>query len=168
MLSRTVVKVYGCTCERCGHTWESTKKIPLRCAKCKSVYWNVPRSGKYLSCGKVSVTLNEVIAEFKLLNPKFADQREALDMCGTLSDRFKQFALDRGVRVATWSFNAFYPGENLDPEIYQARMNESGDTPCEWHVVVDAGMFFIDWSVRQYTLKTEYPHIIVKKDGVHL
>jgi len=31
-------------CLRCGHEWfPRTEKQPLRCAFCKSVYWNIPR-----------------------------------------------------------------------------------------------------------------------------
>jgi len=119
--------------------------------------------------GRLSVSIIEVIEEFKRQNSEYADQRKALDMCGTLSERFKYFASMYGLHVEMWSFNAAYE-DNPDPSIYpKVRCkNESGDCPCEWHVIVDAGMFYIDWSVRQYTLKTEYPHIIVKKEAMHL
>jgi len=31
-------------CDRCGHEWLSRDgEKPLRCASCKSVYWNKPR-----------------------------------------------------------------------------------------------------------------------------
>lgn len=48
---------YDCTCERCGHTWETRSswyssqknQLPKSCAKCKSKGWNKPRvyAGKY-------------------------------------------------------------------------------------------------------------------------
>ena len=48
---------YLCTCDRCGHVWETrwdwkkrtAKVLPKSCAKCKSKGWNSPRvySGKY-------------------------------------------------------------------------------------------------------------------------
>ena len=31
---------YRIKCLRCGHTWESKSKHPLRCAGCKSPYWD--------------------------------------------------------------------------------------------------------------------------------
>lgn len=34
--------IYTCTCERCGHKWESLK-LPSRCAGCASPYWQTPR-----------------------------------------------------------------------------------------------------------------------------
>jgi len=33
-------------CERCGKEWESKSKKPLRCGKCKSPYWDIPRKDK--------------------------------------------------------------------------------------------------------------------------
>ncbi len=36
---------FTCRCERCGGEWESIgKEPPTRCGKCKSPYWNKPRS----------------------------------------------------------------------------------------------------------------------------
>ena len=35
------------TCERCQHTWEPRGHRPIKiCPRCKSPYWNVPRSIK--------------------------------------------------------------------------------------------------------------------------
>lgn len=31
------------TCNRCGHKWLPRVKIPVRCPKCISQYWNKPR-----------------------------------------------------------------------------------------------------------------------------
>jgi Zn finger protein HypA/HybF involved in hydrogenase expression len=39
------IEVFRCVCERCEHEWKS-EKLPIRCAKCKSPYWNVPKSNK--------------------------------------------------------------------------------------------------------------------------
>jgi len=36
------ITVHRCTCERCGYVWNADK-LPLRCAKCKSPYWDKPR-----------------------------------------------------------------------------------------------------------------------------
>lgn len=33
------VPMLKCHCERCGHNWKAEEK-PLRCAKCKSPYWD--------------------------------------------------------------------------------------------------------------------------------
>lgn len=44
-LRTSVQKVYHPRCERCGHKWD-TLKVPIRCAKCKSPYWNVKRRPK--------------------------------------------------------------------------------------------------------------------------
>jgi len=34
-------------CDRCGHEWLSRDSdTPIRCAKCKSPYWNKPRKNK--------------------------------------------------------------------------------------------------------------------------
>ena len=39
------VKRLMLTCLRCGHTWlrRSLTKLPDRCAKCNSPYWDKPR-----------------------------------------------------------------------------------------------------------------------------
>lgn len=39
------VQAYRCRCNRCGHRW-TTGKIPKKCARCKSAYWNLPRVRK--------------------------------------------------------------------------------------------------------------------------
>lgn len=38
MITRTLVDVYSCTCERCGHVWRS-EELSARCPKCKSPAW---------------------------------------------------------------------------------------------------------------------------------
>lgn len=39
------VVILKLTCEVCGHKWESREK-PLRCAKCKTPYWDRKREAK--------------------------------------------------------------------------------------------------------------------------
>lgn len=39
MLKRITKKLYQCTCEHCGHTWESDS-IPKRCSACKRYSWD--------------------------------------------------------------------------------------------------------------------------------
>jgi hypothetical protein len=39
------IKVFQCTCERCGHCWTTkTDALPVRCAKCNVTTWNKPRN----------------------------------------------------------------------------------------------------------------------------
>jgi rubrerythrin len=33
------VLMHKLTCEVCGHQWQA-QEVPLRCAKCKTPYWN--------------------------------------------------------------------------------------------------------------------------------
>ncbi len=42
-MSYVDINAYNCTCDRCSHTW-STFKLPLTCAKCRSPYWDIPRT----------------------------------------------------------------------------------------------------------------------------
>jgi predicted Zn-ribbon and HTH transcriptional regulator len=39
--------VHGMTkqCKRCGHEWEAKKPNPIRCPRCTSVLWDVPKEG---------------------------------------------------------------------------------------------------------------------------
>lgn len=39
------VQMFFCECGRCKHKWQS-EYLPVRCAKCKSPYWNSPRKLK--------------------------------------------------------------------------------------------------------------------------
>lgn len=39
MITRTLVDVYRCICERCKHEWRS-EELSARCPKCKSPAWN--------------------------------------------------------------------------------------------------------------------------------
>ncbi len=41
------IKVWECTCERCGHRWIArNEKLPMTCARCRSPYWNRKRKEK--------------------------------------------------------------------------------------------------------------------------
>lgn len=42
MIEQELIQMYRCTCDQCGHRWTSAGK-PLRCASCKSPYWNKGR-----------------------------------------------------------------------------------------------------------------------------
>ena len=37
------ITIYEHSCVRCGKTFRSERTDPLRCGKCKSPYWNIPR-----------------------------------------------------------------------------------------------------------------------------
>lgn len=38
------IKLPTFKCTRCGHKWHPKKEeVPLRCAKCKTPYWNKPK-----------------------------------------------------------------------------------------------------------------------------
>ena len=39
-------QVFLSICSCCGHTWQSRRGKPLRCAKCKSPYWDRAAAGK--------------------------------------------------------------------------------------------------------------------------
>ena len=41
------IDVTVCRCERCGYEWKikQGKELPLRCARCKTPYWNRPKEG---------------------------------------------------------------------------------------------------------------------------
>ena len=39
MYTRTMVDVYSCTCDKCGHVWRS-EELSARCPKCKAPGWN--------------------------------------------------------------------------------------------------------------------------------
>lgn len=36
----------SCYCERCGYEWFSQVEHPVRCARCRSPYWNKPKKMK--------------------------------------------------------------------------------------------------------------------------
>ena len=39
-------QVFQSICSRCGHKWQSRRGKPLRCAKCKSPYWDRAGAGR--------------------------------------------------------------------------------------------------------------------------
>ena len=41
--SMIAYKIYEHKCLRCGHRWASRRAKPIRCAKCKSPYWYIPK-----------------------------------------------------------------------------------------------------------------------------
>lgn len=49
----TKIKLPKFTCLRCGHEWAPKKpEKPLRCAYCKSPYWEKPPSQESVLAGK--------------------------------------------------------------------------------------------------------------------
>ena len=46
MKKQVQLAVWECRCEVCGHEWKSNgEEPPLRCAKCKTPYWDRPKEG---------------------------------------------------------------------------------------------------------------------------
>jgi tRNA(Ile2) C34 agmatinyltransferase TiaS len=45
-MAKKIITAYECTCERCGAVWLSRVDDPIRCAKCKTQYWNTLRRVK--------------------------------------------------------------------------------------------------------------------------
>lgn len=44
-MAKIKIEVDGFRCERCGHEWQKRKKEePTVCPKCKSPYWNKPKT----------------------------------------------------------------------------------------------------------------------------
>lgn len=40
-MAKVLISTFKCL--RCGHDWHPrSNRVPLRCGKCKSPYWNVP------------------------------------------------------------------------------------------------------------------------------
>ena len=44
--------IYIHKCLRCEYEWPSRKEKPLRCAKCKTPYWNIPKRKPIIRGGK--------------------------------------------------------------------------------------------------------------------
>jgi predicted Zn-ribbon and HTH transcriptional regulator len=43
-MDERVIKLPTLKCLRCGHTWHPYReKMPLRCARCRTPYWNKPK-----------------------------------------------------------------------------------------------------------------------------
>jgi hypothetical protein len=41
------IKGFLCKCDVCQYEWKPRSEgLPVRCAKCKSPYWNIPKKGK--------------------------------------------------------------------------------------------------------------------------
>jgi hypothetical protein len=55
----TVTELYQCTCNVCEHYWETVKE-PLRCAKCKTPYWNKERKLKVRKEGEYAASKHGV------------------------------------------------------------------------------------------------------------
>lgn len=53
-MGKVKISFDGFKCERCEHQWVSRKKEIRVCPKCKSPYWNSPRTIKIKSKGKVA------------------------------------------------------------------------------------------------------------------
>ena len=51
-----MIKIYKCL--RCGHEWASRRDKPLRCARCKTPYWHIPRNDKATTAKKTKEVTN--------------------------------------------------------------------------------------------------------------
>lgn len=46
-MAKINITLEGYKCERCGHEWiPRTKEYPVICPKCKSPYWDRPKSDR--------------------------------------------------------------------------------------------------------------------------
>jgi len=127
---------------------------------------------------KEQPTLADVISEFTYIHPSMDDQESAWGQCDRISDLFIDYAEARGFPgMKRYMFYASRkdherfagPREqiNPDPRNYvvtgphdEPLKNESGQTLCTWHCIVDAGHILIDFTAKQYSGEFDCPHII--------
>lgn len=43
-MTKTKAMIHIHKCKRCDHEWASKREHPIRCAKCKTPYWDHPRN----------------------------------------------------------------------------------------------------------------------------
>jgi hypothetical protein len=132
-------------------------------------------------------TLAELIDEFVLVNPQYADGATAWGMCDAASWNFIAHAKRRGYTgpLDAYTFYATHADEiryqhegckdqtNPDPKTYIVQdefgcdlRNDNNVTMCHWHCIVDAGHILIDFTARQYGQHYAYPHIIAIEENL--
>ena len=66
-----MLTVKAVQCERCGHEWPTRLEHPVRCARCRSPYWNKPKGGN--AAGAQSVPAVKPVAA-AVAAPAHADE----------------------------------------------------------------------------------------------
>lgn len=56
-MAKIKITLEGYRCERCNHEWiPRTKDYPVICPKCKSPYWDKPKSDRSVAAKKAWIT----------------------------------------------------------------------------------------------------------------
>lgn len=75
-MSMVPIEAHRCICERCSHSWYAFNP-PKTCSKCRSPYWNVPRT---------SVAEKKIAVE----PPKQEDKKEEISNLQSIIDSIKE------------------------------------------------------------------------------
>jgi hypothetical protein len=120
----------------------------------------------------ISKELKALIEQFKLEYSEYSTQAGALYQCCDASGEFLKFVhqTDMGLtqRLGLHMFEfETKPSIGLCPKIYKEGLNEGGKQRADWHCIVGAKHFLIDWTARQYVEIAPFPLIIAKR-GLHI
>jgi len=115
------------------------------------------------------VTIHEAITKFMSAHRYLETPEGAYLKCDQMAYAFIRFAQDNGVEeyLQTYEFlvtEGWTSSPNPDPKTYQLRKHDTASfSTADWHCIVEAPDFFIDFTGRQYLSTVNYPHIIQKE-----
>jgi hypothetical protein len=101
LLGMNKAKIYQHSCLRCGHRWVSRRSRPLRCASCKTPYWNIPKGERAESetcyfCSSEDILLPEIGIAIGMTGSDYSFCKRCLHEM-TAEDFWKAFFLGQGM-----------------------------------------------------------------------
>ena len=116
--------------------------------------------------------LKSLIERFKQICPQYNTQAGALYQCCDATAQFIKFInqvdslLISQLGIHRFEFEV-KPSIGLCPRVYKGGLNEMGQQRADWHSIVGAKHFLIDWTARQYVETAPFP-LLLKKHGLHI
>jgi hypothetical protein len=110
------------------------------------------------------MTLLQAIRQFTKDMSHLRDPKRCWCLCDYTSEQFIRFCqrLEVPAKLKTYAFE-LESVRNPAPWVYQLGLHPIvQDSVCDWHCIVEAPDFYIDFTVRQYKHTAQHPLIIRK------
>jgi hypothetical protein len=109
------------------------------------------------------MTLLQAIRQFIKDRPYLADPKRCWCQCDYATIRFIEFAKQHGITELKGYCFELSSCKNPAPQVYQLGVHPIvKESMCDWHCIVEAPDFYIDFTVQQYKHTARHPYIIRK------
>jgi len=110
------------------------------------------------------MNMTEAIIMFAIQHRAYATPKGSYNMCCTSVQEFTDFLSYHGVKGVALEYSFDVMSRNKDEYINpNPRAYRWNKKKAEYHMIVDLGFCYLDWTARQYCAILPFPYIIPKR-----